>query len=133
MSEIEYLATPYSHKDVSVMDFRAEVSDVICADLMNQGRLIYAPISSCHHIAKKYGLPRDWQFWQRLDKEFVKACKKLIIIKLEGWEISTGLNAELELAKEYGLEIEYIDPEPYIKKIKGELNWKRKRKSITFI
>jgi len=115
---IEYLAIPYSNEDESVMDFRAEISDMICADLMNQGRLIYAPISSCHHIAKKYGLPREWEFWQRLDREFVKICGRIIVITLDGWENSVGVQAEISLAKKYGLEIEYIDPASYIKESK---------------
>jgi len=117
---IEYLAIPYSSPYESVMDFRAEVSDIICADLMNQGRLIYAPISSCHHIAKKYGLPRDWKFWRRLDREFIKTCGKIIVITLNGWKKSTGVRAEIRLAKKYGLEYEEIDPTPYLKELKRE-------------
>ena len=69
MSEIEYLAIPYSDPDPKVMDYRAELSDIVCADLMNQGRVIFAPISSCHHIAKKYTLPRDWEFWKNIDEQ----------------------------------------------------------------
>jgi hypothetical protein len=118
MGDIEYLAIPYSDEDETVMDFRAEISDAICADLMNQGRIIFAPISSAHHIAKKYGLPRDWGFWHKFDEEFVRICKRIIVITLKGWETSTGVQAELDLAKQYGLEIEYIDPTPYIKALK---------------
>jgi Domain of unknown function (DUF1937) len=117
-SEIEYLAIPYTDKDEKVMDYRAEISDMVCADLMNQGRYIYAPISSCHHIAKKYGLPRNWEFWQGMDEEFVKICKRFLIITLPGWENSTGLNGELEIVRKHNKEIEYIDPTPYIERMK---------------
>lgn len=117
---IEYLAIPYSSDDASVMDFRAEVSDIVCADLMNKGRLVYAPISSCHHIAKKHGLPRDWKFWRRLDREFIKMCGKIIVITLDGWKNSTGTQAEILLAKKYGLKYEELDPTPYLERLKGE-------------
>jgi len=128
---IEYLAIPYSADDEYVMDFRAKISDMICADLMNKGRLIYAPISSCHHIAKKYGLPRDWKFWRRLDREFIKICGKIVIITLDGWRESTGIKAEIRLAKKYGLEYEEIDPMPYLKRIKMEnYNGKSKEKEL---
>lgn len=124
MGDIEYLGIPYSDDDESVMDFRAEISDAICADLMKQGKIIFAPISSAHHIAKKYGLPRDWAFWHKFDEEFVRVCKKMNVITLDGWKESTGLQAEIELAKKYGLEYEEIDPTPYIKELK---EWKNEK------
>ena len=117
ISEIEYLAIPYTDDDEAVMDFRAAVSDIICADLMNQGRYIYAPISSCHHIAKKYGLPRTWEYWKGMDEAYVSICKTFIVIMLSGWETSTGVTAELEIAKRCGARLEYIDPTPYIKQL----------------
>ena len=103
MSEIEYLAIPYTDPFESVMDYRAEVSDIVCADLMNQGRVIYAPISSCHHIAKKYTLPREWKFWKKIDEEFIGACKKVLVVTLPGWEDSTGVTAERGIAKQKGM------------------------------
>jgi len=90
------------------------VSDVICADLMNKGHIVYAPISSCHYIAVKYGLPRQWEFWAKMDEEFIKVSGKVLVITLKGWKESVGVKAEMEIAKKYGVPIEFIDPEPYI-------------------
>jgi hypothetical protein len=117
---IEYLALPYTSGNASeeLMVWRAEVSNFIFSELAKEGRIVYAPISSCHHIAVKYGLPRDWEFWKNMDEEFVRMCSKLIVIMLEGWETSTGLTAELKLAEKFGLEVEYLDPAPYIEKMK---------------
>jgi hypothetical protein len=122
VSEIEYLAIPYTDDDEAVMDFRAAVSDIICAELMNQGRYIYAPISSCHHIAKKYGLPRIWEYWKGMDEAYVSICKTFIIVMLPAWETSTGVTAELEIANRCKINIEYIDPEPYIKRLEENKN-----------
>lgn len=119
MSEIEYLAIPYSDPDEKVMDYRAEISDIVCADLMNQGRVIFAPISSCHHIAKKYTLPRDWAFWKNIDEQFVRASKTLLVVALEGWENSTGVTAERKIAEDAGIPVELIDPTPYLEKLNG--------------
>ena len=118
---IEYLALPYSSGDASeeMMSWRADVSDFIFSELAKAGRIVYAPISSCHHIAVKYGLPRDWQFWKNMDEVFVQMCDKLLVIALDGWETSTDLRAEIELAEKYGLEIEYLDPRPYIEKMEN--------------
>ena len=120
MSEIEYLAIPYTDSDETVMDYRADLSDLICADLMNKGRVIFAPISSCHHIAKKYSLPRDWKFWKEMDEQFVIASKKVLIVALEGWETSTGVMAEKGIAEDAGIPVELIDPAPYIEKLNGD-------------
>lgn len=123
MSKIEYLAIPYSDKDKNVMDFRAAVSDYIFAKLSNEGRIVYAPISSCHDIAKKYGLPKTFEFWEKVCLEFVGLAYKLIVIKLPGWQSSVGLTAELKLAQKLGIEIEYLDPIPYIMDDKELMNW----------
>jgi hypothetical protein len=119
MSDIEYLAIPYSDPDPAVMDYRAEVSDIVCADLMNNGRIIFAPISSCHHIAKKYDMPRDWPFWKRVDEQFVRASKTILVVALPGWEVSTGVTAERKIAEEAGIPMELIDPTPYLEKLNG--------------
>lgn len=111
---MEYLAIPYTHKDEEVMNFRAEVSDFIFSELSKEGRIIYAPISSCHHIAIEHGLPRNYEFWEKMCEAFIGASKKIIVICLPGWETSTGVTAELKLAKGRGLEVEYLDPTPYL-------------------
>ena len=117
---LEYLALPYTDDSEEVMSFRASISDIIWADLSNQGRFVYAPISSAHHIAKKYDLPRDWEFWEGLDSLFITKCDRFLIITLPGWEDSVGVTAETKVAKAHGLEIDYIDPTPYIKQLEAE-------------
>ena len=113
-SEIIYLALPYMHENKFIMEFRAMVSDVIAADLMRRGYNVFAPISMCHHLSVKYDLPGDWEYWEKMDEEFISVCGKLLVITLKGWKESVGVNAEIKLAEKYGLPIDYIDPEPYI-------------------
>lgn len=118
-SEIEYLGLPYSDDDPAVEDWRAEVSNIIAVDLTKQGRIIFAPISAWHHLARKYKLPGTFEYWLKLDEEFIKASKRLLIITLPGWKESTGVTEEIKLAKKYYVPIEYIDPKPYIKQMEG--------------
>lgn len=117
MSKLEYLALPYTHKDKKIMDFRAKVSDFIFAELCKEGRVVYAPISSCHHIAITHGLPTHYKFWKEVCETFVRASYKLIIVLLPEWEKSVGLMAELTLAQKLGLEIEWLNPEPYLERL----------------
>lgn len=119
-SEIEYLGLPYSDKNPLVEDWRAEVSNVIAVDLTKQGRIIFAPISAWHHIAKKYELPGTFEYWLKLDEEFIKISKKLLIITLPGWKESKGVTEEIKLAKKYNIPVERIDPTLYIKQMEEQ-------------
>jgi hypothetical protein len=112
--KIEYLGLPYTDDDPLMEDWRADISDRVAADLFTrEGRIIFAPISAWHHIARKYELPGTFEYWAKFDEEFIKISTKLLIIMLPGWKDSTGVNGEIKLAHKYNIPIEYIDPEPY--------------------
>ena len=117
MADIIYLAVPYSDKNEDVMNFRASVSDFIFSELSKEGYTVYAPISSCHHISKKYGLPRDYKFWKKMCEEFISIVNRVIVIALPGWEESVGVTAEIALAKARGLHVLILDPEPYLERM----------------
>ena len=110
---IEYLAIPYSHTNVLVRKYRFEIANKIASDLIRKGRIIFSPISHCHPLTD-YGLPGSWDYWKKYSYEFLKNAKKLIVIKLEGWKESTGVQGEIKIAIEIGLTIEYIDPTSYL-------------------
>jgi len=112
--EIEYLGLPYTHEDKFMLHFRAEVSNMIAAKLTLEGRIIFAPISAWHHIAMKYDLPGNFEYWEKLDEAFIKVSKKLLVIKLPGWDTSNGVTLEKKIANENGVPIEYINPEDYL-------------------
>jgi hypothetical protein len=110
--ELIYLACPYSDPDPDVIRFRFESANLISAKLMAEGHLIFSPISHCHPIAMAGDLPKGWDFWERYDRTMLEACYKIIVLKLPGWTTSKGVTAELKIARELGLEIEYIDSSP---------------------
>lgn len=120
-SEIEYLAIPYSDKSEDIREFRANIADYIWYKLTKEGRIIFSPISGCHNIAKKYKLPTEWSFWRNIDFEFLKHCKKIIVVQLEGWEKSVGVTAEIEFSKLHNIPIEYCDPARYIEEMENLL------------
>lgn len=109
-----YLATPYMHKSPTMMDLRADISDYIAHELANDGVIVFAPISSWHKIAKKYGMRGDWEFWKHFDEAFIKCCKKVSIIKLPEWNVSTGVAAERKIADENNIEVDFIEPLTYL-------------------
>jgi len=105
-----YLATPYSHDDHTVMHRRFEVVNGVAARLMKEGIHIYSPISHTHPIAVAGELPRGWDFWEKYDRAILAACCKVIVVRQDGWEQSRGVTAELAIAEELGLPVEFIDP-----------------------
>ncbi len=108
--ELIYLACPYSHKDPAVREARFTAVNKAAAQLMGKGRYVFSPISHTHPIAKEGALPLGWDFWEGYDRVMLAACTRLIVLKLDGWETSTGVTAEIKIAKEMGLPVEYMDP-----------------------
>ena len=108
-NKLIYLATPYTSEDPSVAEERFRKVSQVAAKLINRGEFILSPISMCHPIAIEGGLPGDWEFWDAYDRTIIACCYKLYVLMLDGWEESTGVQAEIKIAKEFGLEIEYLD------------------------
>lgn len=104
-----YLATPYSHPDRAIRVQRFEKVNVVAGKLMREGLHIFSPISHTHPIAEASDLPLGFDFWQKYDTAILSTCCKLIVLKLDGWEQSVGVAAEIAIAKNLGLPIEYID------------------------
>ena len=102
-----YLASPYSHPDPAVREFRFEAACRAAAELMRSGKSVFSPIVSSHPLCR-YGLPLDWQFWQRHDLTFLTLCNELIVLKLDGWEQSVGVQAEIAAARALGKPVSFL-------------------------
>ena len=63
------------------------------------------------HALVDYGLPPDWAFWQRLDCELLRRCDEVVVLMLDGWESSAGVQAEVRLAGELGKPVRYVVPD----------------------
>lgn len=110
MKTLVYLASPYSHDDPVVREQRFHAVNKVAASLMRQGMHVYSSISHSHPIAVAGGLPLDWDYWQGYDRAILSACGKMIVLMLDGWKESKGIAAEITIAKELGLPIEFMEP-----------------------
>lgn len=104
-----YLASPYSHHDPTVREARFQAVCRLAAGLMNMGMVVYSPIAHTHPIAVSHALPTTWAFWQRMDSVFVLKADRLLVACLDGWKESTGVQAEIKLATEAGIPVEYLE------------------------
>ncbi len=104
-----YLASPYTHVDASVRESRFDAACMATSTLMRAGLSVYSPIVHSHPLVR-FGLPIEWEFWQAHDCEHLRRCDQVMVLPLDGWKVSRGVQAEIALAMELGLPIRYLSP-----------------------
>lgn len=109
---IIYLASPYSHPLPEVRDARFRTVCRVAARLMREGAIVFSPIAHSHPIAMAGKLPTDWTYWDRYDRAMLEVSAELVVLRLDGWQHSTGVVAEIDIATHLGLPIRYFDPLP---------------------
>ena len=98
-----YLAIPYTNMEEKSFILANEVA----AELINEGYIVYSPISMSHPISKTSKLSGNWEIWKKLDFEFINWCDELIIINFDDDAVnkSIGLQDEIKYAKEMNKKI----------------------------
>ncbi len=99
-----YLASPYSHPDPQVRQYRYEQVLEATRLLMLQGRHIWSPIVYTHQLAEA-GMPMEWEFWAPFDRAMLSRCQELWVLALAGWRQSRGIQEEVRMARELGLRV----------------------------
>jgi hypothetical protein len=108
---LTYLAVPYSNINEAIKLHRFHTANKAAAYLMAKGELVFSPISHTHPIAVDGQLPGDWLFWEKFDRAYLNYCWKIVVLMLPGWDTSKGVQAELKIAGELKLVVEYLNPE----------------------
>lgn len=107
--EMIYLASPHSHPDAAVRQARYEAAVKAAAKLFVQGKFVYSPIAHTHPIAIAGCIPPDFDHWRAYDRHILTLCDRIVVLKLEGWRESKGVQAELKMSVELNLPVEYMD------------------------
>ncbi len=110
---IIYLAVPYANDYEAVREYRYESVTKVASILMRSGKVVYSPITHNHPIATKHSLPKGWDYWKTFDIAFLSVANEFYVLRLEGWEVSTGVAAETEIARDLGIAVTYLDPEDF--------------------
>ena len=105
-----YLASPYSHPDSQIRRQRFRDACIATARLIRAGHIVFSPIVHGHPIAE-YGLPTDWRFWEPFDRAYLQRCDEVVVLMLDGWQESEGVQAEIRIAGELGKPVRYLQPE----------------------
>jgi len=105
-----YLAGPYTHKDPAVVEARYQAHREACIELMKKGFVVFSPIVHGHNLLPELNHWKhdDWISW---DFGILKKCDMIYVLKLEGWEQSRGLEAELEFAAKHNILTAWLEVE----------------------
>jgi hypothetical protein len=106
---VHYLAAPYSDPNPQVREKRYESACRAAAELTREGKTVIAPTVYGHHICR-YGLPTNWQFWQKHDERLLGLCDEIIVLTLPGWRESIGVNVEIAAARTMGKPVTFMEP-----------------------
>lgn len=105
-----YLASPYSHPDPTVRERRFQAACRLAAAFLRAGMLVFSPIAHSHPLVE-FGLPTEWAFWEQHDREHLERCDEVVVLMLDGWRDSTGVQAEMRIARELGKPIRFLGVE----------------------
>lgn len=113
MSEVAYLATPFSHPDGEVERLRWRAVTWTAHWLFQQGQFVYSPIT--HNIPfSEWGMRGSFDHWCTFDLSMLSRCDKVLVLTLPGWKESIGVTTEIAHAQEKGIPVEHLEP-PYEK------------------
>lgn len=107
---IVYVASPYSHPDPQIMQFRYEVIRDYCAELIQQGTFAFSPIIYGHEMAKFNEMPTDAAWWEAFNFAFLSIAQELHVCCMDGWKESKGVQAEIDFAEKNGIPVTYDVP-----------------------
>jgi len=102
-----YLASPFTHSDPAVRQQRFEAACRAAAALISRGKTVFSPISHSYGICR-YGVPLDWRFWERHDRCHLQSCDEVVVLMLDGWSESVGVQAEIAIAHELGKPVTFL-------------------------
>ena len=105
-NQLIYLGSPYTHKLKKVMKERYEKALYVTANLLNQGYHVISPIVHCHPLSVKFKMMPDFEFWKRYNFAILSKCEVLLVLQIDGWLESKGLQGEIEYAKRNNIIIE---------------------------
>ncbi len=106
---LTYLACPYSSPSDLERSMRFQKVTYACRTLMTHHNWnVFSPITHSHPL-HEIGMNGDWAFWKKVDTQYLKLSKRMVVFMLPGWEKSVGVTAEIKIAKKLKLPVLYMD------------------------
>jgi hypothetical protein len=105
-----YLASPYSHQDPAVREARFRAACDFTHWMLKQEHHVFSPIAYSHQFTMPpYTMDGPFEVWKEIDLDMIARCEAVMVLKIDGWDQSRGVKAEIEYAKEIGKRVIYQD------------------------
>lgn len=110
MSNLIYVAGPYSDDDKTVVRLRMNKFAGVMATLIEHKCHPVSPMLN-HYLSGIVDIkfPLTWEWWKEYSLLLLSKCEHMIVITGPGWEKSTGVAAEIEMANELNIPVTYVD------------------------
>jgi hypothetical protein len=110
-----YVAGPYTAKtpegdeDHETTAERMRLFNLCMAKMIELGIKATSPLMN--HMVRQYTkLPGDWKYWGAFSTVMLGKCSYMVVLMIDGWKESTGVQAEISIATESNIPIIYVDP-----------------------
>lgn len=108
--DLLYVATPYS-KYPAGTEAAFEAAAAITARLMQMGLKVFSPIAHSHPLAVHGDIdPLDHSIWLPFDRVMMAKADALLVVMMDGWEQSFGIQHEIEIFQKSLNPHFYLDP-----------------------
>lgn len=102
-----YISAPYSHKDKNVVEKRMSAVYEHFATLMLKGHVPVSPLMA-HAVVKKHPVPSDSVFWENYSLKLLSKCDEMLVLMLDGWEESSGVQYEIAYCLNNDIPFDYV-------------------------
>lgn len=103
-----YVAAPYSHPDPKVVEARMNAFADYMAKIIADGEHPVSPLMN-HFLGDRADtFPLTWEYWEEYSRKLLSRCDRIDVLKIDGWDTSTGVLAEIELAVSLGIKVRYV-------------------------
>ncbi len=107
--ELTYIAAPYSHEDPEVVKQRMEIIYGVMAFFSKEKNMHVTTPLFMHELVERRPMPSDFEFWQTYCLNLLKRCDRMVVLKIDGWEKSSGVAGEIEFCKMNNIPVDYWD------------------------
>lgn len=112
--KLVYIASPYTDDDPTIVEQRVEAVTHCVARIIDAcpGIVPFSPITYTHPIDKLVKRNVDWV--NDIDLTFLDKCDALIVLQLQGWSASKGVQEEILHARENNIPVYFATPESIV-------------------
>jgi len=102
-----YLAAPYTDPNPEVCEQRMALFAIADARLIAKGYYTVSPLAK-HWLTQYTTMDTTWQYWKEYAQQLMSKCDELFVVTLDGWDTSTGVQEEIEMAKKFNIPISFV-------------------------